>query len=78
MIEPCWFWMKRQTTKHGAITSWAQLKEAWIKCWRKLPQEKIQAWIERVALHIQEIIRLEGGNEYQEGRLKGKPKNRVH
>jgi hypothetical protein len=28
-------------------------------------------------IHIEEVIRLEGGNEYQEGRLKGKPKNRV-
>jgi transposase len=78
MIEPCWFWMKRQTTKHSAITSRAQLKEAWIKCWKEMPQEKIQAWIKRIMVHIEEVIRLEGGNEYQEGRLKGKPKNRVH
>jgi hypothetical protein len=70
--------MKRQTTKHSAITSWAQLKEAWIKCWKEMPQEKIQAWIEKIVIHIQEIIRLEGGNEYQECRLKGKLKNRVH
>jgi hypothetical protein len=28
MIEPCWFWMKRYTTKHGPITSRDQLKEA--------------------------------------------------
>jgi hypothetical protein len=32
MIEPCWFWMKRYTTKRRPITSRAQLKEAWIKC----------------------------------------------
>jgi hypothetical protein len=43
-----------------------------------MSQEKIQAWIERVIVHIQEVIRLEGRNEYQEGRLKGKPKNREH
>jgi hypothetical protein len=43
VIEPCWFWMKRQTTKHGAITSRAQLKEAWKKCWKEMPQEKIHA-----------------------------------
>jgi len=41
-------------------------------------QEKIQAWIERIVIHIQEVIRLDGGNEYQEGRLKGRAKNRVH
>jgi hypothetical protein len=78
MIEPCWFWIKRQTTKHRAITSQAQLEEAWIKCWKEMPQEKIQAWIERIVIHIQEVIRLDSGNEYQEGRLKGRAKNRVH
>ena len=78
MIKLCWFWMKRHTTKHRPITSQAQLKEAWIKCWKEMPQERIQAWIERIVEHVQEVIRLEGGNEYCEGRLKGKAKNRVH
>ena len=78
MIEPCWFWMKRHTTKHGPITSQDQLKEAWIKCWQEMPQERIQAWIERIVLHIKEVIKLDGGNEYKEGRLKGRSKNRVH
>ncbi len=77
-IEPCWFWMKRETTKKGPITSEKELKEAWIKCWEDMPQEKIQAWIERIPRHIKEIIRLEGGNEYSEGRNKGKEKVRVH
>jgi len=27
-IEPCWFWMKRETTKKGPITSEKELKEA--------------------------------------------------
>ena len=78
MIEPCWFWMKRHTTKHGPITSRAQLKEAWIKCWKEMPQERIQQWIERIIEHVQEVIRLEGGNEYCEGKLKGKAKLRVY
>ena len=43
-----------------------------------MPQEKIQAWIERIIAYIKDVIRLEGGNEYKEGRLKGKAKNRVH
>lgn len=30
----------------------------------------IQAWIERIRFHIQEVIRLEGGIEYKEGRPK--------
>jgi hypothetical protein len=69
--------MKRHTTKKGPITSKAKLKEEWIKCWKELPQEKIQAWIERIEEHVQEVIRLDGGNEYKEGRLKGKEKARV-
>ena len=64
MIEPCWFQMKRQTTKRSAITSRAQLKEAWIKCWKEMLQEKIHAWIERIIVHIEEVIRLEGRNKY--------------
>jgi len=78
MIEPCWFWMKRETTKKGPITSNKALKEAWIKCWQDMLQKKIQAWIERIEPHIKDIIRLEGGNEYKEGRLKGQEKKRVH
>jgi hypothetical protein len=70
--------MKRDTTKHGAITSHAQLKEEWIKCWKEISQECIQAWIEQIIEHVREVIRLNGGNEYCEGRLKGKAKNRVH
>ncbi|KAF7503566.1 hypothetical protein GJ744_003594 [Endocarpon pusillum] len=33
-----------------------------------MPQEEIQRWIERIPFHIQEIIRLKGGNEYKEGK----------
>jgi hypothetical protein len=33
-----------------------------------MPQEMIQAWIERIPVHIEKIIELEGGNEYKEGR----------
>jgi hypothetical protein len=70
--------MKRETTKKGAFTSDKKMKEAWIQCWEDLPQEKIQFWIERIPVHIQEVIRLEGGNEYKEGRKKGQKKVRVH
>jgi hypothetical protein len=70
--------MKRYTTKHSPITSRAQLKEAWIKYWKEMPQERIQQWIERIVEHVQEVIRLEGGNEYREGKLKGQAKLRVY
>ena len=42
--------------------------QAWEKCWEELPQDKIQMWIERIPIHIQKIIKLEGGNEYKEGK----------
>lgn len=61
MIEPCWMWMERETTKHGAATSEAQLKKDWLQCWKNLPQAEIQAWIERIPLHIQEVIKCGGG-----------------
>jgi hypothetical protein len=77
-IEPTWFWMKRETTKNGIIRSKEQLKKDWIKCWEGLPQEKIQAWIERIPIHIQEIIDCEGDNLYKEGRKKGQSKQRIH
>ena len=70
--------MKRNTTNRGPITSNKQLKEAQIKCWKEMPQTKIQAWIKRIMVHIQDVIRLEGRNEYKEGRFKGKGKERVH
>jgi hypothetical protein len=68
-IEPCWFWMKRQTTKKGAPQSRTEAVKIWEACWYKdLQQSQIQAWIKRIPRHIEEIIRLEGGNEYKEGR----------
>jgi hypothetical protein len=82
-IEPAWFWLKRRTTSQGAPTSRKEMEKRWIRAWKDLPQETIQSFIERIPHHIQEIIRLEGGNEYEEGipgfkrswkadRLKGK------
>jgi hypothetical protein len=43
-----------------------------------MPQEKIQAWIERIPLHIKEIIAYDGNNLYQEGRKKGEEKRQIH
>jgi hypothetical protein len=36
-IEPCWWHMKRQTTKKGAATS--KELEKWLNCRRNLDQE---------------------------------------
>ena len=70
--------MKRETTKHGALTGNKKLKAAWIKCWENMPQEVIQAWIERIPEHIQEVINQKGNNSYKEGRKKGQEKRRIH
>lgn len=67
-IEPAWPWLKRRTTSRGAPRDKKTGKQAWMKAWNDLPQEHIQQWIERLIRHIQEVINLEGGNEYQEGR----------
>jgi transposase len=69
MIESCWSWMKRRTTSKGPSTSRLIAEPLWNRTWDELPQENIQAWIERIPRHIAKIIELEGGNEYCERRL---------
>jgi len=56
--------MKKTTTACDAPTTRAAMEKAWIEAWSNLPQSEIQAWIKQIPRHIQEIIRLEGGNEY--------------
>jgi hypothetical protein len=41
MIEPCWFYIKVETIKKGAIYLDEDLRAAWIKCWEELPQWRI-------------------------------------
>jgi transposase len=77
-IEKAWFYMKRETTKRGPTTDRKKLRVRWEKCWEDLPQSKIQEWIEAIPHHVQEIIRLNGGNEYQEGQKKGQEKVTVY
>jgi hypothetical protein len=60
--------MKKTTTARGAPKTRVAAEKAWVQAWSALPQSQIQAWIERIPRHIQEIIRLKGGNEYPEGR----------
>ena len=70
--------MKRETTKKGPLTSNEELKTAWIKCWKDMPQKTIQAWIERIPVHIKEVIAQDGNNLYKEGRKEGQEKRRIH
>ena len=75
-IEPCWPILKRGTTRCGPPLTGAVAEKVWSKAWKDLEQEKIQAWIERIPEHIERIIELEGGNNYEEGRNKSLPKVR--
>ena len=78
MIEPLWFWIKKETTKNGPATGQKHMEQDWLECWKNLSQERIQRWIERIPIHVQKVIALEGGNEYQEGTGRGRNLNRVH
>ena len=71
IIEPCQFYMKVEITKKGAIYLDEELRAVWVKCWEELLQWRIQAWIKRIIKYIKQVILLEGGNYYKEGRLKG-------
>ena len=37
----------------------------WEEEWENLDQERIQRWVEQIHHHIQEVIRLHGGNFYR-------------
>ena len=50
-------------TLHSVLS----LSATWIQAWDELPQYNIQQWIEHLVCHIQEVIELEGGNEYKKG-----------
>ena len=56
------------TTARRAPTSRKEMERPWGKTLEDLSQEQIQPWIERIPIHLQEIIRLEGGNEYKKER----------
>jgi len=56
------------------------MTKAWTTCWKQeLTQERIQKWIRRIPRHIQQIIEVEGGNDYREGKSGGdiRPYNRT-
>jgi hypothetical protein len=74
MIEPAWFFLKRVTTKERPLKTQKDAVEAWTTTWANLEQERIQAWIECIEPHIKEIIRLESGNHYHEGRQRRQEK----
>ena len=60
--------MKRRTTYKGAPSKKAGMTKSWFTNWPAIDLASVQAWIEALPHNITEIIRLEGGNEYKEGR----------
>ena len=47
---------ERQSTKHGAASGVGQMKEDWTECLDKLPQRKLQEWIERIPEYVQVLL----------------------
>ncbi len=48
IIEPCWNWMKGETTRKGAPQTRAQADYTWTRALKKLDQSRIQDWIKRI------------------------------
>jgi hypothetical protein len=55
MIEPCWAYLKRVTTRTGGIKSRSEAEKAWTTLWKDLQQKKIQQWTEWLIRHIKEV-----------------------
>ena len=60
--------MKRRTTYKGAPSKKAGMTKSWFANWPAMNLASVQAWIEALPHNIAEIIRLDGGNEYKEGK----------
>lgn len=60
--------MKRVTTARGCPQTRKEMEQRWKRAWDELPQETLQMWIEGIYNNIKEVLRLDGGNEYREGR----------
>ena len=67
-IEKAWPWLKRKTTWNSPAVSRKNMTINWKKEWGYLSLPQVRKWIEGVHSNIQEVLRLEGGNEYREGR----------
>jgi len=55
-------WMKRRTTKKGAPKSKKDAIRAWKQAWDDLEQTQIQAWIERIMVHIHGEMNIRRGD----------------
>lgn len=67
-IELAWSHLKQKTTSKGASRYCLLMEFKWQDKWLELEQRRIQAWIERILHHLEQVRLLQGGNEYKEGR----------
>jgi hypothetical protein len=52
----------------GSTTKGKEMRRQWGNHWKGISRLMIQKWIGGVYHNVQEVIRLEGGSEYKEGR----------
>ena len=64
--------MKQITTKKNTPWTCKNADNHWQKAWAELPQENIQAWIERMPRYLRIICFLKGDNKYKERRVDGR------
>ena len=55
-IEPCWFWKKRQTSKHGVASGVGQMRKDRIECWERLTVKS--GYIQRSLYRIPVFIKI--------------------
>ena len=67
-IEKAWYYLKRVTTARGAPTTRKEMEAAWLRAWRGMALSTVCVWIEGILNNIKQIIALNGGNNYHEGR----------
>ena len=63
MIEPCWAYLKRVTTRKGRLKSRGEAEKAWITAWKDLQQKQIQQWIKRIIRLFQYQESVESRNQ---------------
>jgi len=63
--EHAWSYMRRHITRdYPTSTTKEQCAQQWRDEWEKLPQEQIDAWIDRIPDVIRQIIAQKGGNNF--------------
>lgn len=62
-IEHCWDYIRAQIKKRKyPPTTEAEVIQAWEEEWVKIPQERINYWIELLEIQLQKVLACEGDN----------------